>query len=82
MSEDWLVRRRRLPHVDVPGKPYFITGVLSGSIPASGLKEIREYQEQLDSRPTPKGLKQAEWAERLMATIWRIEQTQTCIRIH
>ena len=61
MSEDWLVRRRRLPHVDVHGKPFFITGVLQGSIPASGFKEIRDYQEQLDSRPIPKGSTKAEW---------------------
>ena len=61
MAEEWFVRRRRLPHVDVLGKPYFITGVLKGSIPASGLAEIRRFQEQLDSQPKPKGLKQTEW---------------------
>ncbi|HQX53201.1 MAG TPA: hypothetical protein PLR25_24990 [Planctomycetaceae bacterium] len=44
MQNDWLIRRRHLPHVDVADKPYFVTGVLKGSIPASGLSEIRRYQ--------------------------------------
>lgn len=61
MTDDWIIRRRHLPHVDVADKPYFVTGVLAGSIPASGLQDIRQYQEHLDARPLPSNLKKSEW---------------------
>ena len=50
MTED-LVRRRNLPHIDVDGKPYFITACLDGSIPAAGLKKIRDYRSFLEKQP-------------------------------
>ncbi len=40
MFENGVFRRRNLPHVDVEGKPTFITACLHGSIPTSGLREI------------------------------------------
>jgi putative transposase len=43
------------------GKPIFITGCLHGSIPASGLRRIREYREQLALKPCPKDLSEADW---------------------
>lgn len=61
MTEEWLFRRRHLPHVEVAGKPYFVTGVLKGSIPANGLQEVRRYQEELDSRQKPDDLTKVEW---------------------
>jgi putative transposase len=46
------IRRRHLPHLDVPGATYFVTSCLAGSIPAQGLLEIaRLEQNLLASRP-------------------------------
>lgn len=61
MKDEWVFRRRHLPHVDVEGRPYFVTGVLKGSIPARGLQEVRRYQEELDARPKPGTMTEAEW---------------------
>lgn len=61
MNESGILRRRDLPHIDVEGKASFITGCLDGSISASGLKHIREYRDELNSRPLPESLTQAEW---------------------
>jgi putative transposase len=46
-----VIRRRQLPHWDIPGAPYFITTCLEGSIPARGLLEIVRYREEQISRP-------------------------------
>ena len=61
MNENGVVRRRDLPHIDVEGKASFITGCLDGSIPATGLRRIREYRDELKNRPRPENLSEAEW---------------------
>ncbi len=62
MSDNAIIRRRKLPHIDVDGKPYFITGCLAGSIPAAGLKRIYRFRKELDSRPTPANMPAQQWA--------------------
>ncbi len=64
MFENGVFRRRNLPHVDVEGKPTFITACLHGSIPTSGLREIRAYRDSLDRKPCPDGLSVPEWEMR------------------
>ena len=59
--ENWSVRRRHLPHVDVDGKPYFVTGCLKGSISHAGLSSIRRRRDTLDAQPTPVGLSVRQW---------------------
>ena len=61
MNDDWVIRRRNLPHVDVEGKPTFITACLDGSLSAAGLKQIRSYREELNSRPIPEDMTPEEW---------------------
>ena len=60
-----LFRRRHLPHWDVEDAPYFITCCLDGSIPASGMRELVEYGDQLKLRPRPRQISLAEWERRL-----------------
>ena len=55
-----IFRRRRLPHLDVPGAAYFVTTCLHGSIPAQGLLDIERHRQQLQNRPTPPGLSKLE----------------------
>lgn len=62
MRDDWTIRRRHLPHVDVEGKPYFVTACLKGSIPAAGLQAIRNYEDELFAKPCPASMDQAQWA--------------------
>ncbi len=60
------LRRRHLPHLDVPGGTYFVTGCLAGSIPAQGLLEIARLERNLlASRPQHIPLK--EWK----TTVWK-----------
>ena len=61
MSEDGVIRRRNLPHIDVAGKPFFITACLQGSISAKGLKRIRSYRDELAKRPRPEKYDQSQW---------------------
>ena len=61
MSDDWIFRRRMLPHVDVDGKPTFITACLDGSLSAAGLQQVRRYREELNSRPTPESMTAQNW---------------------
>jgi putative transposase len=61
MNEHGLFRRRQLPHIDVEGKPYFITACLHGSISAVGLARIRLFRDELDARPLPKDLTPTQW---------------------
>ena len=61
MNENAIFRRRKLPHVDVEGKPTFITACLKGSLAAAGLKSIRDYRESLDARALPNGMSVADW---------------------
>ena len=58
---DGIFRRRNLPHWDLAGKAYFITGCLDGSISSVGLKRIRTYRDELDARPRPEKLSPADW---------------------
>ena len=55
------LRRRRLPHWDVPDAAYFITTCLSGSIPAQGLLDLERYRAELVQRPRPADLTAREW---------------------
>jgi type I restriction enzyme R subunit len=56
------IRRRRLPHWDVAGAPYFLTTCLEGSIPAQGVLDISRYRTSLKRRPCPPGKSEHEWA--------------------
>lgn len=59
-----LIRRRYLPHWDVPDAAYFVTTCLFGSIPAQGLLDIAAHRRTLQKRPRPKDLTDDEWATR------------------
>ncbi|TWT80442.1 hypothetical protein CA13_18590 [Planctomycetes bacterium CA13] len=61
MADEWIFRRRNLPHVDVEGKPTFITACLSGSLSAAGLRKIRSYREELSNRSAPEDVTPEEW---------------------
>jgi len=63
-----MIRRRRLPHWDVPTAAYFVTVCLDGSIPARGLLDLQNYRAELDRRPRPKDQNQQEWA----VTRWKM----------
>jgi type I restriction enzyme R subunit len=70
-----VVRRRRLPHWDVPGAAYFVTACLEGSIPAQGLLDIAGYRTELDSRPRPAGVTAEQAArDRWKRVFARVEQ--------
>ena len=56
-----IIRRRRLPHWDVPDATYFVTSCLEGSIPAQGWEEIHSYDEKSDRCSRPSHLTEAEW---------------------
>ncbi len=64
MDPEGVVRRRRLPHWDVPGAVYFVTTCLHGSIPAQGLLDIEEYRSRLERGKQPEGLSVEEWKVR------------------
>ena len=53
MSNREIIRRRNLPHWDVPTAAYFVTVCLEGSIPARGLLDIQSYRAELEQRPRP-----------------------------
>src|SRR5229473_1559639 len=59
-----LIRRRDLPHWDVPGAAYFVTTCLFGSIPARGLLEIAGYRRELQRQPRPKDVTEDDWQVR------------------
>src|SRR5437868_2873877 len=61
MEPDGIVRRRRLPHWDVPGAVYFVTTCLAASIPAQGLLDIEKFRMKVDKRPRPAHLDPQEW---------------------
>lgn len=61
MFDDGIIRRRKLPHIDVDGKAYFVTGCLRGSIPAAGLDRINRFRKELDARPTPTSMSDEQW---------------------
>jgi type I restriction enzyme R subunit len=56
-----VIRRRHLPHWDVPNAMYFVTTCLEGSIPAQGLLELTRFRAELRRRPKPAHLTEEEW---------------------
>ncbi len=58
------IRRRHLPHWNVPDAVYFVTACLEGSVPARGLLDIARYEEQLRCRPRPPGMTEDTWRVR------------------
>lgn len=60
-----LIRRRKLPHWDVPGASYFVTDCLADSIPARGLLNLKKYREELSGKPRPEELSDDEWEDRI-----------------
>ena len=61
MQTSQIIRRRKLPHWDVPTAAYFVTVCLEGSIPAEGLLDIRCYRAELERRHRPAHQTQEEW---------------------
>jgi type I restriction enzyme R subunit len=59
--EKQVIRRRKLPHWDVPGAPYFVTTCLEGSIPAQGLVDLARYRDEVHRRPRPNEMKEEAW---------------------
>jgi putative transposase len=55
------IRRRNLPHWDVPTAAYFVTVCLDGSIPARGLLDLANYRTELSRRPRPQDQTEDEW---------------------
>ncbi len=62
MSNREIIRRRNLPHWDVPTAAYFVTVCLEGSIPARGMLDLQSYRAELEQRPRPEDQTPAEWA--------------------
>ena len=61
LDHEGLIRRRDLPHIDVEGKPIFITACLQGSLSQVGLSKIRKYRDELNAKRTPPDMTAAEW---------------------
>lgn len=59
------IRRRHLPHWDVPGAAYFVTACLDGSIPAQGLLDIMRFREEAKRASRPEGVSEEDWRRRL-----------------
>jgi type I restriction enzyme R subunit len=64
-----LIRRRHLPHWDVPGGTYFVTSCLEGSIPATGRLDIARYRAELEARDRPPDMTEDDWE----ADCWKLE---------
>ena len=69
MNEIPILRRRHLPHWDVPGATYFVTSCLEGSLPATGRLDVAGYRAELETRPRPPEVSEEEWERRL----WKLE---------
>jgi type I restriction enzyme R subunit len=63
MDEE-IVRRRDLPHWDVPGAAYFVTTCLHGSLPAQGLLDVAQFRAELRNHPRPRDVTAADWRTR------------------
>jgi REP element-mobilizing transposase RayT len=63
--ENEMFRRRHLPHWDVPGAFYFVTGCLEGSVPAQGLLELVRHRAALKKLPKPPDRTAADWETEL-----------------
>ncbi len=61
MNGEGTFRRRKLPHIDVADKPFFVTACLDGSISSVGLRQIRKYRSGLENQPKPEQLSLHEW---------------------
>lgn len=57
------VRRRMLPHWDVPGGTYFVTACLYDSLPAQGVLDIRNLEHRLQRQVRPPGVSQEDWEQ-------------------
>jgi type I restriction enzyme R subunit len=57
-----LIRRRNLPHWDMPDAAFFVTTCLEGSIPARGLLDLDACRTELRRRPRPEGISGSDWA--------------------
>jgi putative transposase len=69
------IRRRNLPHWDVPGAAYFVTSCLAGSIPAQGFLDIDGYRISLKDRQRKPGMSEADVAgERWKLAFARIDR--------
>src|SRR5437762_3350049 len=55
------VQVRHLPHWNLPGATYFVTGCLEGSVPAQGLLDLEQYRAKLQQQPCPEGIALPEW---------------------
>lgn len=73
MQDLEVIRRRNLPHWDVPTAAYFVTVCLQGSIPARGLLDLKSYRAELDRRPRPPDQTPEEWA----VTRWKLAFART-----
>ena len=62
MTHPERIRRRELPHWDVPHAAYFVTSCLEGSIPAQGWLDLERYRADLRRRPRPVEKSESEWA--------------------
>src|SRR5262245_27164955 len=62
MQPPQIIRRRNLPHWDVPTAAYFVTACLDGSIPGRGLLDSQSYRADLDQRSRPEDQGEEEWA--------------------
>lgn len=72
MTDEWIFRRRHLPHVDVEGKPVFVTACLHGSLSAAGLKRIREYRDKLNGHPKPENMTPQDWELRKQKLVFKL----------
>lgn len=61
MNDDWVVKRRKLPHVDKAGRPTFITGCLHGSLSSVGLQQIRTRRDELERQSKPADVSAQDW---------------------
>jgi type I restriction enzyme R subunit len=84
MDEHGEIRRRRLPHWDLPGATYFVTSCLAGSIPAEGLLDVERVRARWTKPPSEPGGARREWEiERWKRTFARCDwwlDKRPCIR--
>jgi type I restriction enzyme R subunit len=61
MATTEVIRRRNLPHWDMPHAAFFVTGCVEGSVPARGLLDLMNYRADLQRRPRPANKDEQEW---------------------
>lgn len=57
------IRRRHLPHWDMPHAAFFVTTCLHGSIPALGLLDLENYRREVYQRPRPANRDEEDWKD-------------------